>query len=54
MIRRKDINPYGPLDIGKKVHIKFGQGRHDAVVAESWKLKSKGISLYGLPNVQLD
>ena len=24
-IRRKDINPGGPLVIGQKVHVKFGQ-----------------------------
>lgn len=44
-IRRKDINPDGPLDIGQKVRVKFDQGRYDAVVVESWKPKSKGISL---------
>lgn len=43
-IRRKDINPDGPLDIGQKVRVKFGQRRYDAVAAESWKPKSKGMS----------
>lgn len=44
-IRRKDIHPDGPLDIGQKVRVKFGRGRYDAVVVESWKPKSKGTSL---------
>ena len=44
-IKRKDINPDGPLDIGQKVRVKFGQRRYDAVVAESWKPKSRGMSL---------
>ena len=44
-IRRKDINPDGPLDIDQKVRVKFGQRRYDAVAAESWKPKSKGMSL---------
>ena len=41
-IKIKDINPDGPLDIGQKVRVKFGQRRYDAVAAESWKPKSKG------------
>ena len=44
-IRRKDINPGGPLDIGQKVRVKFGRGRYDAVVVESWKPKTKGMSI---------
>ena len=40
-IRRKDINPDGPLDIGQKVRVKFGRGRHDAVVLESWKTDTR-------------
>ena len=34
-IKRKDINPDGPLDIGQ----------NDAVAAESWKPKNIGMSL---------
>jgi len=44
-IRRKGINPDGPLDIGQKVRVKFGQRCYDAVAAESWRPKSKGMSL---------
>ena len=44
-IKRKDINPDGPLDIGQKVRVKFGQRRYDAVAAESWKPKNRGMSL---------
>ena len=35
----------GPLDIGQKFQVKFGQRRYDAVAAESWKPKSRGMSL---------
>ena len=48
-IRRKDINPDGPLDIGQIVRVKFGQRRYDAVAPESWKPKSKGMSLFFPP-----
>ena len=33
------------LDIGQKVRVKFGRGRYDAVVVESWKPKTKGMSI---------
>ena len=37
-IKRKSIDPEGPLAVGQKIKVKFGGGsvRHDAVAVESW------------------
>ena len=48
-IKRKDINPDGPLDIGQKVRVKFGKRRYDAVAAESWNQKAKVCHSYFSP-----
>ena len=37
-IKRKSIDPEGPLAVGQKIKVKFGRGsvRHDALAVESW------------------
>ena len=49
-IKRKSIDPEGPLAVGQKIKVKFGRGsvRHAAVVVESWspvQTKSTLLSL---------
>ena len=49
-IKRKSIDPEGPLAVGQKIKVKFGRGsvRHDAVAVESWspvETKSTLLSL---------
>ena len=39
-VKRKDITPEGPLDIGQAIRVKFGRKRYDAVAVQSWKLYS--------------